>query len=628
VNRAALRLPGTILIAELGVGLSLLATLTIFGPQMLLLDHEVTVASVAAAFGAAGPVAVALYVFTNLRLGRHKYALRALARGSKNLEPEDVVGLTSLPTQITGMFLAVIALAIVATMLTPLRPAVLEIDAGLSLAVLGMSIAATAALPLYVIVRTAVSRVFELANPDSLSGLLESPESARRARTRLVRRVLASTATPVGFVALGATLIAHAHVRKFDQETRERTAEAISRVALESSGGTVPDSGRQEAIDVAARLGFRARIEPPPPLGFAVTRGNDGLIRLVAPLEDGSAVIQFQGSDVDPITWADLGIVVLALLVAAALGAGLGNWLADDLELATKRVRMLRTDQVVLGQEHASVSPPRFAQVSLLNRAIDTLAERFRVFASAQERAIDAREAAGRVRSLLFASVSHDLRSPLNAILGFAGLIRGRNLNPAQSESLRFIESSGRELLALIETILDSAKLDAGRLELAPSPTSLAVVLADAIRTARHTAGGRPFDVDFDLDDDLPQILADGPRLSQAIGALIWFSARTGDPSLSHDVVRAVVRARRGEQGGVVVTLNAPGCTISAQELEALIVESPGVVDRRKYGALALGLDYARAVVLLHGGTLGVAREPTATFELFVPGGGTWGTAL
>ena len=79
----------------------------------------------------------------------------------------------------------------------------------------------------------------------------------------------------------------------------------------------------------------------------------------------------------------------------------------------------------------------RYTQVAALNNAIDILAGRFRIFARAQERAIEARAAARKLRSLLFASVSHDLRSPLNSILGFAGLVRQKPLSARSARKPR-----------------------------------------------------------------------------------------------------------------------------------------------------------------------------------------------
>src|SRR5205814_7711666 len=115
------------------------------------------------------------------------------------------------------------------------------------------------------------------------------------------------------------------------------------------------------------------------------------------------------------------------------------------------RVRMLGTEVVLRGSMEIA-RPARFEVVARLGRAIEVLAERFRVFAAAHERALEARETAQRMRGLLFASVSHDLKSPLNAILGFAEIVGREPLSPAQKESLLLIETRGRELLALIET--------------------------------------------------------------------------------------------------------------------------------------------------------------------------------
>ncbi len=619
MNRAALRLPARVVFAQFVVGLGLFGTLTVFGPEMLLLDPKVTVAAVQMAFRTALPVGFVIYALTRFRLGRHKYVLRALARGSQQVEQEDLVGLSSIPLQTMAIFVGVVSIAILIVMLTPLRPPLLEFDTALSLSLLGVSIAVTASLPLYVSVRSSVSRVLETVNPEAMRELLIKAEASGLARQRLVRRVVAAMVVPVGFVALGAALIAHAHVRRFDQESRERTAEAISRVALESSTGSVRDAGRDEALEAAARLGFSAYIDPTI-RRFSLGRGNDGRIELIAPLDDGSAVLRFRDSDISPIALADAAIALFGVLLAAALGTPLGRWLAHDLAVATRRVRMLRTDRMAVRTD-ATTSPPKFTSVAMLNEAIDTLAERFRIFADAQERAIQARKAAHRVRSLLFASVSHDLRSPLNAILGFTGLIRQKDMSAPQRESLRFIEQSGRELLFLIETILDSAKVEAGRVTLIRSVTSVAAIVADTIRTIRQTAAGRPFDVEVDVDVDLPRLWVDGPRIVQALASLLWFSVRTGDASLSHEAMRAFVRARVVSDQVIGLELNVLGCTISAEELEALLSAQPGLVDRRKYGALALALGLSQSLLRLHAGSLHVRQADSwiARFEIQLP---------
>jgi signal transduction histidine kinase len=209
------------------------------------------------------------------------------------------------------------------------------------------------------------------------------------------------------------------------------------------------------------------------------------------PLEQGQAVIRFSANLSRERTTVAVAVGLMAVLVAAGLGALFGRALADDLVQATKAVRLLGTENVLRGGKRIG-HPARFAVVESLGRAIESLTLRFRVFAAAQERALDARAAAQQMRGLLFASVSHDLKSPLNAILGFAELVSQEPLTAAQRESLQLITRRGRELLGLIETILDAARVEAEQLTLAPRPTEVRTLVSEAIRKAKELAGDTP----------------------------------------------------------------------------------------------------------------------------------------
>src|SRR4029077_18520784 len=179
----------------------------------------------------------------------------------------------------------------------------------------------------------------------------------------------------------------------------------------------------------------------------------------------------------------------LGTAIAGGLGIALGHALGKDLRAATRDVRMLGTDAVLSGGTHV-VRAARFRVVARLGTAIERLAARFRVFAQAQERAISARTATARMRGLFFASVSHDLKSPLNAILGFTELVRkSETLSAGQSESLSLIDRRGRELLALIETILDAARVDAGQLSLVVDACDAHLMLAEAVAKGKDLGG-------------------------------------------------------------------------------------------------------------------------------------------
>jgi signal transduction histidine kinase len=613
--------------AELLLGVSLFAALIAFGPQFLLLDDRIARATVMFALWMVVPLGVLLYVLTAMRLASSRVVLRSLALGSAGLDPHDIARLSSVPAHVTAMFVAVVSSAVATFMLVPFRPAVLDFETALSLVLLGLIILATAALPLYVAVRAAVARVLELANPDSMQGLLHQADASVKARTRLVWRLLLATTLPVGLIAVGSALIAHAHIRNFDAESRVGTAQIVAKVALEAAPGAVAQAGRGEAIEAAKNLGFALHLVPGG-ANFSLERNEGGNVSLTTPLDERAANIHFDLTAIPPITWADVGIALLAVGLAAGLGLAVGRSLSTDLSQATVRVRLLGTEGILRGEDPAP-APARYAQVFALNRAIDTLAARFRVFARAQERAIEARDAARKLRSLLFASVSHDLKSPLNSILGFAAIVKQKRLSAAQRESLGFIEQSGRELLALIETILDTAKIEAGKMTLVRAEMSIAQVVAEAVRRARLLAAARPLDFEIDVADGLPRVTGDEGRFTQALSALIWYSARSAEPVVSPEgnVLPVQLKAKSGAgakgEPRVLIEIEAPKSPIPPDELATLLLPEAGVESgsRRRYGGLTLGLGLARSLVELHGGSLTVRGtvRGTPVFDVSLP---------
>jgi signal transduction histidine kinase len=620
------RLPQRVWQVPLLLGITVFACLAGFAPQFLLLDDEVTRAALKFALEMVVPLGALGVLLMRARMRRNRYVLRALALGSAAIEPDDISRLSSVPGYATAVFAALLTGTSVLFLLTPFRPALLDFDTAVSLALFGVIVLAASALPLHVAVRAAVARALEQADPESMVGLLDRAEASDAARQRLLFRLLLATVPPVGFVAIGSALIAHAHLRKFDAQARLRTAEIAAHVALDSSAGsaTIAEAGRVEASEAARALGFAVRPEQRA-TGFVIERGDDGMISLTTPLDDGAAHIRFRTTAVRPLAGADVAVAIFAVGLAAVIGLSMGRSLSRDLSQATERVRLLRTE-AVLGDVEPSLVPMRYTQVVALNNAIDVLAGRFRIFARAQERAIEARAAARKLRSLLFASVSHDLRSPLNSILGFTGLVRQKPLSAAQRESLGFIEQSGRELLALIETILDMAKIEAGRMTLVRAPVSLGVVVAESMRRSRLLAAARPLEFEVDIADGLPRIVGDEARITQALSAIIWYSARYGEPIVSPDgTVRPIdvqVKEKAGENG-ILIEIEAPSSQVPPDELQDLLSSDPRSDGRRRYGGLTLGLGLARSLIGLHRGTLNVKRthRGTALFEVKLPVG-------
>jgi signal transduction histidine kinase len=254
--------------------------------------------------------------------------------------------------------------------------------------------------------------------------------------------------------------------------------------------------------------------------------------------------------------------------------------------------------------------PARFAAVASLGRSVESLAERFRIFAAAQERALAARAAAQRMKQLLFASVSHDLKSPLNAILGFAEIVREERLTHAQLESLDMVIGRGRELLALIETILDAARVEAGEMQLMLQPVPPHSLLQEAASKARDLYPGRAAPVVVELPPSLPHLLVDPSHASRSLAVLIAHALEGSQSSVDHPVrVRGTMPASDGGAPSGMLRLTIEH--VAADDRVSLLqAQLEGQVPRAAGRGMVLRLGLARAIVELHSGRIEVGRGP------------------
>jgi signal transduction histidine kinase len=240
----------------------------------------------------------------------------------------------------------------------------------------------------------------------------------------------------------------------------------------------------------------------------------------------------------------------------------------------------------------------------------------FREFARAQQRAIDARSATERTRALFLASMSHDLKAPLNAILGFTELVSRGELTEGQWENLAIIEKRGRELLYLIETILDAARVEAGELTVTPESTRVGDVVMPAILDARELTDASHVQIVGEIQPGVPQIHADPARLAQALTAIILVAARFADRGLV--VVRAALLADGGE---IRIDIEVTGRETSAADREKVFDAFKHADRVRKHGSLGLGPSLARAIVELHGGRVAVETTEAGgtVFHVWLP---------
>ncbi|HEY1370140.1 MAG TPA: response regulator [Gaiellaceae bacterium] len=228
-------------------------------------------------------------------------------------------------------------------------------------------------------------------------------------------------------------------------------------------------------------------------------------------------------------------------------------------------------------------------------------------------------EVASRHKSEFLAHMSHELRTPLNAVIGFSEVLLERmfgDLNERQEEYLNDILSSGRHLLALINDVLDVAKVEAGRIDLEIESVALDTLLENALMLVREQAAQRGLTVTLDVEPDLPYVAADERRTKQVVANLLSNAVKFTPEGGRVDV------SARALGGEVHVSVADTGIGIAPADQEAIFDAFQQISSRTAppQEGTGLGLTLSRQLVELHGGTLSIESEvgvgSTFTFTL------------
>jgi signal transduction histidine kinase len=308
-----------------------------------------------------------------------------------------------------------------------------------------------------------------------------------------------------------------------------------------------------------------------------------------------------------------------AILVAAGLIAGLTGALLLFSGLIASMRRPLEelvdaAGRLAGGDLGARVKVGGLSETAALGAAFNEMGDQLQIQANQ-------RDQLDRLKDEFVLTASHELRSPLTSVQGFAELLMldRDSLSPKQIETVEIILDNCRHLARLLNDLLDLARSDAGRLALRLRPTELAPLIEDAVRTMRaqteiagQTLGER-------LEPDLPLIDGDDDRIRQILMNLLTNAHEYSPEGASIEVTA------HGYGAGVEVAVTDDGPGIPKSQLEHIFERftrgDAGLTQR--VGGTGLGLAISKSLVELHGGTIDVESTvgEGSTFRFRLPTG-------
>lgn len=227
-----------------------------------------------------------------------------------------------------------------------------------------------------------------------------------------------------------------------------------------------------------------------------------------------------------------------------------------------------------------------------------------------------------RAKEAFVANMSHEMRTPLNVILGFTQQMRHTPLQPQQQDHVQAINGAGQHLLHIVNDVLDLSKIEAGKLEIDHTPFGLRQLLTDVEQAFQLKASSKSVLLTCKADEHIPDALCGDPlRLKQVLFNLVDNAIKfTHQGEVTVDVR---LRSRRRSRAVLSIAVADTGIGIPEDRMQHVFGEFNQADDSilRKYGGTGLGLSISKKLVEMQGGTLtvnSVYGEGT-TFTIVLP---------
>jgi len=221
---------------------------------------------------------------------------------------------------------------------------------------------------------------------------------------------------------------------------------------------------------------------------------------------------------------------------------------------------------------------------------------------------------ATRLKDEFLANMSHELRTPLNAILGMAEGLQEEVFGPVNERQIRAlttIESSGSHLLALINDILDVAKIESGQVELESAPTAIAPLCRSSLNFVKQQAMKKNIQLATKVPENLPDLHIDERRIRQVLINLLTNAVKFTPEGGRVGLEVFFVNLGKSGRNWLRIAVMDTGIGIAPENLDKLFrpfVQIDAALNRQ-YEGTGLGLALVKQIVELHGGEVGVSSE-------------------
>lgn len=219
-------------------------------------------------------------------------------------------------------------------------------------------------------------------------------------------------------------------------------------------------------------------------------------------------------------------------------------------------------------------------------------------------------ENASLAKTRFLTNMSHEIRTPLNAILGFAELLDDRVTDEQLKKYLRSISGSGRDLLNLINDILDLSRIDSGKLELQFEPVEPEILLSDIKNIFSTRAAEKGLDLRVDIDPGVPgALLLDSTRIRQVLFNLVGNAVKFTEEGFAEITLQCIGETSGDKRVDVLFSVRDSGPGIRKEHQETIFAAFESEQRRSVYGGSGLGLAITRRLVHMMGGDISVQSE-------------------